>query len=84
MALFLVKKATISVKYLDFVDVFLKKFVAKFIKRFLINKQFFNLKAGNQPFYGLIYSLKPIKLKTFKIYIELTQLTALSDLLNFL
>lgn len=65
------EKVTISTKYLDFSDIFLKKFVAELPGRFDINKHSIDLKPGKQLPYGPIYSLGLLEFEIFKTYIEI-------------
>lgn len=58
------------VKYLNFLDIFSKKFTKKLFKQSNINKYTINLQPDKQLFYKLIYNLELIELKTFKIYIK--------------
>lgn len=67
----MVRKVTISAKYLDFTNVFSKNSAAKLFVRSEINKHIINLKSGKQPSYKPIYSLKLVKFKTLKTYIEI-------------
>ena len=67
IALLLAKKVTISAKYSDFGNIFSKKSTKVLPKQIKINKHAIKLEKGKQPFYRLIYSLRPIKLKTLKI-----------------
>lgn len=66
----LAEKVSVPKKYIDFLDIFFKKSVAVFSKRSDINKHIIELKLSKQLFYKLIYSLDPVELKIFKIYIE--------------
>lgn len=67
----LADKVTILNKYLNFNNVFLKESATKLPKYSDINKHVIDLEPSNQPFYNLIYSLGPIKLKTLKTYIKI-------------
>ena len=58
------------IKYSDFADVFLEKPANVLAERTGANEHAIELKKGNQPPYGSIYSLGLVELKTFKIYIE--------------
>ena len=67
------KKALTKVlaKYLDFADIFSSDLASKLPKHTRINNYAIDLvKSYKQPPYGLIYSLKPVELKTLKVYIE--------------
>ena len=70
MALLLAKKKIIPVKYLDFADIFLEKSVTILLKQTGENKYPIKLKEDKQPAYKTIYSLKLVKLETFKTYIK--------------
>lgn len=61
---------TILAEYLDFIDIFFKKSAVILSEYTKINTYTMDLEKGKQPSYGLIYSLKPIKLKTLKTYIK--------------
>lgn len=67
-----IKKLLISVftKYLDFVDIFLKKLTTKLFKQLIINKHTINLKKYKQLLYKPIYNLKLAESETFKTYIK--------------
>lgn len=49
----------------------LKKLATKLPKCFDINEHGINLRPSKQPFFKLIYSLKPVKLRILKIFIEI-------------
>ena len=70
MPLLLAKKVTIPAKYSDFADIFFEKSENIFPKQTGSNKHAIKLEKGKQPFYGPIYILKPVELKTFKTYIK--------------
>lgn len=65
------KKINILFESLDFVDVFLKKLVAKLFKHFDINKYLIHLGLGKQLPYSPIYSLEPVKLEILKTFIKI-------------
>lgn len=71
IALLVARKVTILTKYLDYANIFLKKLAIELPKYFDINKHLINLKPGKQPPYKSLYNLNQIKLKTFKIGIEI-------------
>ena len=71
LALLLAKEVTMPTNYLDFADVFLKKWANVLPERTGVNEHAIKLEKGKQPPYGLIYSLWPVELKTFKTYIEI-------------
>ena len=60
----------VSAEYLDFADVFSLDLVSKLPKHTGINDHAIELVNGQQPPYGLIYSLKPMELEILKTYIE--------------
>ena len=63
-------KIIILVEYLDYINIFLPKFIAKLSKH-SNNDLAINLKKDKQPFYSPIYSLGLIKLETLKTYIKI-------------
>lgn len=65
-----VEKVTVPMEYLNFTNVFSFNFTAKLSEHSKINNHLINLKQGKQSLYRPIYSLKPMKLKTLKIYIK--------------
>lgn len=65
------QKVNVLIKYLDFVNVFLKKLVIKLFKHFIINKYLINLELSQQPLYRFIYNLKQPVFKNLKIYIKI-------------
>ena len=58
-------------KYVDYADVFLFDLAIELSKNTGINKNTIELQDGKQPPYRPIYSLKPMKVETFKTYIEI-------------
>ena len=70
IALLLAKEVTISAKYSDFTDVFLKKSAEVLPERTGINDYAIKLEDGKQPLNGSIYSLGPVEPETLKTYIE--------------
>ena len=70
LALLLTKKITVSVKYLNFTDVFLEKSANVFPERTGANKHAIKPEEGKQPPYRPIYSLGLVEFKTFKTYIK--------------
>lgn len=70
ITLLLIKKVTIAAKYLDFIDLFLKKLIVELSKYFAITKHLINLELGKQLSYSPIYNLGLIELETFKIYFK--------------
>ena len=70
IALLVAKKVKIPTKYLDFSNVFLKKKALILSEITELNQHAIELPDGQQSFYGPIYSLSLVKLKTLKTYIE--------------
>lgn len=68
------EKINILKEYIDFLDVFFKKFVTILPKRLDNNQHIVNLELNKQPSYRPIYSLDLVELKTLKTYIN-THLT---------
>ena len=66
----LAKKVTMPTEYSDFAEVFLKKSTNVLSERTGANEHMIKLEKGKQPLYEPIYSLKPVKLKILKTYIE--------------
>lgn len=64
------QKVVILVKYLDFINIFLKKLTIKLFEQLNIKKYAINLKLDKQPFYKLFFNLRLIKLKILIIYIK--------------
>ena len=60
----------VSLKYLDFADVFFLDLASKFSEYNGINNYAIELVNGQQSPYGPIYSLGPVELETLKIYIQ--------------
>ena len=74
IALLVTKKIKIQTKYLDFLDIFLKKKALILSKIIKLNQYAIKLQEDQQPFYGLIYNLILVELKMLKTYIK-TNLT---------
>ena len=70
MTLLLAKKVIVVAKYLDFANIFLEELANIPLEQIGVNKHTIKLEKSKQPPYRPIYSLKPVKLKTFKTYIE--------------
>ena len=70
IGLVLAKEVTILAKYSDFANVFLEKLANILPEQIGVNEHAIKLEKGKQPPYGPIYNLKPVELKTFKIYIK--------------
>lgn len=58
-------------KYLDYLDVFLIKKVAVLQEIIILNQYVIEFKQAHQLFYSSINLLRPVALKTLKIYIEI-------------
>lgn len=61
----------ILAKYIDIMNVFLKKIVIEVPKLLGIKKNAIKIKIDKKLFYRLIYSLKLVQLKTLKAYIKI-------------
>ena len=70
LALLLTEEVTVPTEYSDFANVFLEKSAIIFPEQIGANNHAIKLEKGKKPFYGPIYSLKPVELKILKIYIE--------------
>ena len=70
IALLVIKKMQNPSEYSDFSDVFLEKVASILTEITKMNQHIIKLQKSQQPLYGPIYSLGPVKLKTLKIYIE--------------
>lgn len=57
-------------EYFDFAHIFSPEFTAKLSGHIKMNDVDVNFIDGKQLFYGLLYSLKPIKLETLMMYIK--------------
>ena len=57
-------------KYFDFANIFSEEKALVLPERTELNEHAIDLEDGNQPPYGPIYSLGPMKLETLKTYIE--------------
>lgn len=71
IALLVIKKVNIMVKYLDVFDIFSKESAAKLPKCSEINQYSVDLESSKQPAYNLIYSLELVKLETPKTYLKI-------------
>ena len=69
-ALLLAKEVTVPTEYSNFADVFLEKSANVLSEQTRANEHAIKLEEAKQPPYGLIYSLRPFELKTFKTYIK--------------
>lgn len=76
-------KISIPTKYSNYNNIFLPKFVAKFLKN-SNNNYGIKLKDSKQPLYSLIHSLKQIELKILKIYIKINLANKLIGPFKFL
>lgn len=65
--LLIAKKVILLNKYLDFINIFLKKLDIVLLKCFNINKYLINFDTNKQPLYKPIYSLLLVKVKILKI-----------------
>lgn len=61
----------ISIKYSDFLNIFLEKKALVLLEQTEHNEHAIKLKNSKQLFYKLIYSLRPIELENLKIYIKI-------------
>lgn len=68
--LLITKNVTVPGKYLNYFDIFSKNSVTKLIKQTKLNKYAINLIKDKQSPYRPIYSLRPVKQKILKTYIE--------------
>ena len=59
------------IKYLKFVNVFLKELILGLLKYLNINKYTISLTMGKKLLYNLIYSFKSIELKIVNTYIKI-------------
>ena len=68
----IVKEAPTKVpaEYLDFANIFSPDLASELSKHTGINNHVIELVKGQQPPYGPIYNLEPVKLETLKAYIE--------------
>ena len=60
----------VPAKYSNYNYVFLVENAAKLSENIGINEHIIKLEKNKQPFFGLIYSLGPVKLETLKTYIK--------------
>ena len=70
LAFLFTKEVFVPTKYSDFANVFLEKSANVLLEWTGANEHAIELEEGKQSPYGPIYSLGPIKLKTFKTHIE--------------
>lgn len=70
IALLKVKKVIFFSQYADYTNTFLSNSIIEFSKQTNINNHLIDLINNKQLSYSLIYSLKPVKLKTLKTYIK--------------
>ena len=66
----LTKEVKIPDEYSDFSDVFIKEKALVLLEHTELNEHAIDLEDGKQLRYGPIYSLRPVELKTLKIYIK--------------
>ena len=64
IALLMVKKVTVLVKYSDFANVFLKESAKVLSEQIRANKYVIKLDESKQPPYSPIYSLKQVEIET--------------------
>ena len=60
----------VSAKYSNYSNVFSAENAVELIENTRINEYIIKLKEDKQPLFGLIYSLEPVELEIFKIYIK--------------
>ena len=60
----------VLVEYSDYSNIILVKNTPKLSKNTRINEYTINLEENKQPLFGLIFSLRPVKLETLKTYIK--------------
>ena len=60
----------VPVKYSNYSNIFLAKYVAELPENTKINKYTIALEESKQPLFGSIYSLKLVELETLKTYIK--------------
>ena len=68
--LLVVKKVKISTEYSNFSDIFLEEKALILPEATELNQHVIELEKGQQPPYGPIYRLSPVKLETLKTYIK--------------
>lgn len=66
----MMKKVIILTKYLDFINIFLKKLAKVLLKQTNINKYTIDLVDNKEPLYPPIYNLSLVKFKNIEIYIK--------------
>ena len=71
ITLLIAKKVIVLAKYLDFANVFSKKPANVFSEQIGANEHAVKLEKSKLPPYRPIYSLWPVKFKTFKTYIKI-------------
>ena len=65
-----IEKMIVPPEYSDYANIFSETSAAELLKHTGINDHSIELVNDKQSPYGLIYSVRPVKLKTMKIYIE--------------
>ena len=82
----LIDKASIAIliKYFDYSNVFLAKFVVKLLEYTKINDHANKLEERKKPFFGQIYSLMIVELEILKRYIEANLIYDFIQLFKFL
>lgn len=83
IALIIIEEVTIFKKYTNFANVLLKKLVKIISNQTSINKYANKLENGMQSNYKLIYSLLPVELQIFKIYIKINLVNSFIWLFKF-
>lgn len=71
-----IEKIIILNKYSDFTNIFSKQKALELPKIINLNQYAVELKKDKQQFYKLIHRLKPVKLKSFKTYIEINLISS--------
>ena len=61
----------VPAEYSDYSNIFSVKYVAELPENTRINEHAIKLEKGKQSLFGPIYSLRPVKLETLKIYIKI-------------
>lgn len=79
-----IEKVKISIKYLDFLDIFYSKKALMLLELTKFNYYTIQIYDNKPLFYRLIYSLGQVKLKILKIYIKINQINSLFNPQNFL
>ena len=83
ITILLAKKITTLTEYINFACVFLRQMAKVLLEQININKYTIKLVDNKQLSYKLIYSLKPVEVKTLKTYIEIILANSFIYFLNF-